>query len=323
MHTTPLLLATALVTACTVAQNQITQGDFQATPTSWAMSVFNDPLGTTGLVPARVLGHGPSLALAADFQTLSSVRSATWRGAPFALAAGSWPIGFAASWEKQVTTPIPYPTVNRVELRLYDSNNVLVSTVTLNSPNQSGLIERAAFTGTVNIGTADTFTPELFLRHSNLAGIPFTCAVDDVFVGSLDGWYFGGGCAGSGGFTPVPGVTEAPLVGSGNFALSVHDAFGPTLAFFLMDVSNTNAGGLPLPFALGGGCDLLVGTAVLLPVAVTGVGNGAGTASLSLPIPASAGLANVVLFAQWGVADPSAPNPFSLAMTAGHGFRIR
>ena len=37
----------------------------------------------------------------------------------------------------------------------------------------------------------------------------------------------------------------------------------------------------------------------------------------------SAGLANVVLFAQWGVADPSAPNPFSLAMTAGHGFRIR
>ncbi|MBK8097086.1 MAG: hypothetical protein IPK26_08265 [Planctomycetes bacterium] len=323
MHTTPLLFATTLATASLFAQNQVPQGDFQATPTTWTMAAFNDPLGTTGLVSARVQGHGPSLALAADFQTLNSVRSATWRGAPFALTAGVWPVGFAVSWEKQVTPPIPYPTVNRVELRLYDANNVVVSTVTLNSPNQTGLIERAAFAGTVNIASADTFTPELFLRHSNLAGIPFTCAVDDVFIGSPDGWYFAAGCAGSGAFTPVPGVTEAPLVGSSNFALSVHDTFGPTLAFFLMDVSNTSAGGLALPFALGGGCDLLVGTSVLLPAAVTGVGNGVGTASQLLPIPASPGLANVVLYAQWGVADPGAPNPFGLAMTAGFGFRIR
>lgn len=41
------------------------------------------------------------------------------------------------------------------------------------------------------------------------------------------------------------------------------------------------------------------------------------------PIPASPGLANVVLYAQWGVADPGAANPFGLAMTSGFGFRIR
>lgn len=105
MHTTSLLLATALAAAFTVAQNQIPQGDFQTTPSTWTMTAFNDPLGTTGIVAARVQGHGPSLAVAADFQTLNSVRSATWRGAPFPLAAGAWPVGFSVSWEKQVTTP--------------------------------------------------------------------------------------------------------------------------------------------------------------------------------------------------------------------------
>jgi hypothetical protein len=163
----------------------------------------------------------------------------------------------------------------------------------------------------------------LLMRHSNVAGIPYTAWIDDVFVGAPNSSYFGTGCAGSGGVVPVLGVLGPSSVGSTTYALTANDAFSPSIAFFLMDITNTSTGGLSLPYALGGGCAVRVGVSVLLAVGVTGSGAGTGIATQNLPVPANPGLAGVVLYAQWVVSDPAAPNALHFATTAGYRFRIQ
>jgi hypothetical protein len=90
-----------------------------------------------------------------------------------------------------------------------------------------------------------------------------------------------------------------------------------------LGTSNTSYNGLPLPFALGGGCNLLVSMALQTPHVLMGAGAGSGTASQLLPIPNIAGLQQMRLYSQWGIVDPAAANPFGIVMTAGLGFTIQ
>ena len=151
-HSLCTLGAIALIAASSSAQNLVTEGDFEQSGATWTLMAFNDPLGTTGFAPARVLDQGPSPAVFASFQTLNSVRSATWRSQPFTIPAQiPLPVGFAVMWEKQVMAPIPSPSVNRVELRILDANLVVVTTFTRSAPNQTGLIERAALASTLTV----------------------------------------------------------------------------------------------------------------------------------------------------------------------------
>lgn len=321
----PRLALAALSLAVAVpAQNLIPDGHFDQGATIWTMTSFNDPLGTTGFGLARVTGNGPSNAVFANFQTLSPVMSATYRGQPFAVSGTTpLPVGFHVMWEKQVTTPIPSVTVNRVELRIFDfTTNTSVYTGTQNAPNQSGLQERATFTATWTPPAAGVYVAELFLRHSNLAGIPFTTWVDDAFVGEPNTFHYGQGCAGSGGFTPLSDAVNQPVIGSTNFAIELQEAAPTTAALFVLGFSNTNYGGLPLPFALGGGCSLLTSVEFQTVSVTTGGGPGTGMASQPLPIPNLPGLQGMRLYSQWGVVDPAAPNPYGLVLTAGLGFVV-
>lgn len=317
-------IAVATFAAAVSAQNLVPDGHFDAGATAWTMTQFNDPLGTTGFGLARVTGNGPSNALFANFQTLTPVMSATYRGQPFAMPPVALPVSFNVMWEKQVTTPIPSVTVNRVELRIYDFvANTLVTTFTQNSPNQTGLFERATFNGTFTPTAATVYVAEVFLRHSNLANMPYTTWVDDVVIGAPISAVFGQGCVGSGGYTPVLDCVNVPQINSGNFAIELHDAAPLTVALFLMGFSNTSYNGLPLPFALGGGCNLLVSMTLQTPHVLMGSAPGSGTASQLLPIPNIAGLQQLHLFAQWGIVDPAAANPFGIVSTAGLGFTIQ
>lgn len=317
------LLATALPVAFVSAQNLLPNGHFDLGATGWTLTQFNDPLGSTGFAPARVRNQGPSDAVFADFYTLTPVMSATFRSGPFTLPAGAIPVSFAVMFEKQVTTPIPSPTVNRVELRIYDAGNVRIFLGTQNAPNQSGLFERAVFQNVVNVVTTGTYEAELFLRHSNLAGIPFKLWVDDVVLGTPSSNHYGSGCAGSGGFVPVLGTTNGAVVPSNNFAITLHDALANAVALFAMDLSDTQWAGGPLPFALGGGCSLYNGGGVLNVHFTQGTGAGDGTASQSLVIPNNPRLAGMRLFAQWGVLDGAVTNPFGVATTAGFTFLVQ
>lgn len=306
------------------AQNFVPNGHFDAGAAGWTMTQFNDPLGTTGFGSARVAGNGPSEALYADFYTLTPVMSATWRGPTITLPAATLPVSFNVMWEKQTTPPIPSVSVNRVELRIFDATNTRVFLGTRQAPNQTGLLERASFSGSFAVPAAGAYTVELFLRHSNLANMPFKCWVDDVVIGGPDNYVYGQGCAGSGGVVPVIGSLNAPAVNSSNFTVQLNDAWGgPTAALFLMDLSDTSAGGLPLPYPLGGGCDLRTGTTVLTVHVLQGGGNGAGSAGQVLGIPNLPGLAGLRLFTQFAVNDPAAQNTFGLTVTPGYSFVIR
>lgn len=318
-----LLLMTLAVTTTAAAQNQVPNGEFQLGSADWTLMSFNDPAGTTGFAAARVAGYGPSDAVFADFQTLSGVRSATYRSSPVTLPSGPLPVGFRALWEKQVTTPIPYPTVNRVDLRIIDAaTNTTFYTGTLQSPNQTGLTESGTFFDLVTVPATGSYEFELFIRHSNLAGIPFVCWVDDVYAGSLNVDYFGQGCPGAGGFVPAITTSNAPLINTNNFTLEIHDTYGPTAAVVVVDYSNTTWAGGALPFSLGNGCDLLVGTAGNAAHVITSTGAGSGTASQALPIPNNPALVGQVLYSQWGVVDAAAGG-LGLAMSAGIVFIIQ
>jgi hypothetical protein len=319
-----LLLAAALLAlpASLAAQNLVPEGDFEQGGATWTLMSFNDPAGTTGFGPARVLDQGPSSAIYASFQTLTSVRSATYRSQPLTIPTSSAPVGFAVLWDKQTTTPIPSPSVNRVEMRILDVNLALVTTFTLQSPNQNGLQERAVFRGTLN-ASPGVYTIELFLRHSNLAGIPFDCWVDDVYVGAPAVSFFGQGCAGSGGFMPRLHTNGTPRVGAANFELRYHDGWANGVALCAFGLSNTTLPGGSLPLPLGGGCDLLVEPMFAFGQPVAGTGPGDGTAAFPLPIPADVGLVGSTLYTQWLGIDPAAPNPFALAVTAGMRVQIQ
>jgi len=300
------------------AQNIVPNGEFHGGATGWTLIAFNDPAGATGFGSARTAGHGPSHAVFADFQTLGGVRSASWRTAPVALPAVTLPVGFRVLWEKQVTTPIPFPSVNRVELRIIDTvANAIVYTGTLQVPNQTGLTESASFSAVATLPAASNYAFEVFMRHSNLAQLPFTTWVDDVYCGSLNVDYFGQACAGTGGFVPAIGTSGEPVVNSNNFTIEVSDTVGPTAAVFMIDLSNTTWAGGSLPFAMGNGCDLLTGGSVALFHVITTSGAGNGMASQIVPLPNNPGLQGLVLYSQWGVFDASAGNIYGAAMSAG------
>lgn len=199
----------AAIAACIVvplsAQNAVTNGDFAAGMSGWTLVSFNDPIGTTGIRMADVNGDtDTSSALYADFQTLTPVMSATYSNTPFTIAAGTYPFTIDISWEKQVTTPIPSASVNRVEIRLYDNNSsppTMLTSQRQTVPNQTGLIERASYQGTFAIPSSGSYYIEVFMRHSNLAGIPFICNVDDIAFGEYGATVHGSGSARVGGTT--------------------------------------------------------------------------------------------------------------------------
>src|SRR5690349_6207902 len=110
MPTPRLFVAAAILAAGLPAQNLVFNGHFDQGGNGWTMTQFNDPLGTTGFAPARTTGNGPSMAVFGNFQTLTPVMSATYRGTAIALPAGPVPVSFDVMWDKQVTTPIPYNT---------------------------------------------------------------------------------------------------------------------------------------------------------------------------------------------------------------------
>lgn len=311
-----LLASTLLAAAVLPAQNLVPNGDFAAGQAGWTLSQWNETRGSTGVAPGFVDGSTSSNALYADFVTLQPVMSATWTSAPLPLPAGTLPVGLRAMWNKAGTTPIPYPSANRVDVLVRNAAGTVVFTTSLGVPGQTGYQERATLSATVEIAAAGLHTVELVLRHSNLAGMPFSTWVDDVVVGQAVALPFGQGCPGSGGIVPKVACVNVPRRGSTDCRIELQRARVPSTAVLALDLTCQQAGGMPLPLPLGGGCSLLVGTTALATRVPTGT-SGFGTAQVPLPIPMLPGLAGTQLFAQWGVFDVAAPNAYGLVTSGG------
>lgn len=315
MRSIHLCLATLLALSASLdAQNLMVYGNFQEGALNWKLTQFNDTKGTTGFGVNDVTTEATSEAVFANFQTLTPVMSATYVSSAFFLPAAQQSVSFNVMWDKgSVTTPIPSASVNRVELRIYDSNNQQIFNQRITVPNQTGTKERATFTSTVTPTTSGMYTAEFFLRHSNLANMAYTTWVDDLVIGTATDFVYHKGCKGTGGKSPLITSTGSPTVNSQNFAVALSSA--PTLAKALLAIglSNQKFGSVTLPYNLGGGC-LLSQDLLLFVFYNTGTSGGV---TQSLPIPNDSKLKGLKFYLQFACDDKGSVNPSGFTTTAG------
>lgn len=123
---------------------------------------------------------------------------------------------------------------------------------------------------------------------------------------------YGQGCPGTGGLVPALASSGTFGLGSPNFSVDLSNApaSAPVAVFGGTSRVRTLAG-IPLPYALGGGCSVLAS-----PDAIRFMfASGTGTASQLLPIPNNPALAGANLYFQWIVGDPGSGSPTGLTVS--------
>jgi hypothetical protein len=139
---------------------------------------------------------------------------------------------------------------------------------------------------------------------------------DKPDVGAFEGMgfaTFGSGCPGTNKKVPQMGYTGTVAVPSPTFAVTVKDGLASSSGFLVMGHSLTGWRSIPLPFDLGGGCQLVTGLTLLFPA---GISTG-GTATQPVPIPNLSLLVGNSLYVQWLIADPASASPFLLTTSDG------
>ena len=145
----------------------------------------------------------------------------------------------------------------------------------------------------------------------------------DIGAYELNGFApYGTGCAGSGSAVPQIGATGTVAVGSTNFAVTLTQALGGTAAALMLGADKTTFSGIPLPYALGGGCNLYLAPLVFLGVGTTGNGAGNGTATIPLVIPNSPGLYGSSTYVGWVVIDSGATNKYGITNSAAAAIQL-
>ncbi len=128
---------------------------------------------------------------------------------------------------------------------------------------------------------------------------------------------FGSGCPGAGNFVPQLASSGQSSLGNSNYSLAVAQALPGTFAGFAIGFSRTAFAGGALPFAYGGGCDLLVSPDAFLPVFPAGAGAGTGIASAPFLVPNWPTLRGVALFAQFAQLDAASPAVVPVVFSGG------
>ena len=112
----------------------------------------------------------------------------------------------------------------------------------------------------------------------------------------------GAGRIGSGGIYPTMKAIEPPLVGNPSFNVAVYSALGNVQATLV--INSTDPGiGTTIPTS---------GSFLRQTITLQGTGNGGGFGSIPIAIPNNPSLVGQTFFGRWYVADPAAPNGFSV-----------
>lgn len=294
----PLLVALVLLALVSAAgaQNLIMNGDFSAGTLNWTNVKFSDPLGKHGVQQAPVLSGVLSNALYGDFQTLSGVMECRYDSAAFQAEAQTYPFSFDCMWAKKSTTPIPYPSVNYIELIFrYQTTNVIFHTTRVPVASLAVLRERGAYKGSIKFPAKSKYVCQVFMRHSNLAGMPYIACVDNIVVGTNNGILIGSG-------TPSPGGTVTLQLSSSG------DAGLPYVLASSLGAGPTPLGARSLPITM----DELVKVSAggLLPGIFVNYSNTLdtkGQAQAQIKIPNNKALIGVRLYNAYIVLEPKSP----------------
>lgn len=128
---------------------------------------------------------------------------------------------------------------------------------------------------------------------------------------------YGAGCPGTGSLVPVISSSGTLAYGSPLF-IDLANAAPLRPALMWMGLSRTMSGPTPLPFSLGGGCQILASPDAVR-IAVT---DNAGAAQLGTFVPNNPALFGLVVYCQWGVLDTGAPNPYGIVTTGGGALQL-
>jgi len=123
--------------------------------------------------------------------------------------------------------------------------------------------------------------------------------------------HYGQGCPGTSALVPAIGNSGTAALGSTTFGFLLAQAAPNTLAVLMGGLSRTMSSVGPLPYAIGGGCAILVSPEAL----VSAVSTMQGTASLPFPIPNTVSLSGYDLFFQWAVVDAGSGSPYGITVS--------
>jgi len=129
---------------------------------------------------------------------------------------------------------------------------------------------------------------------------------------------YGAGCPGTGSLVPAMGSTGTVALGSTNFTLELAQAAPSTLAVLFGGFSRTLSVAGPLPYAIGGTCEVLASPDALASF----VTSPQGAASVPYNIPGSPSLSGVDVFFQWAIVDGQSASSFGLAVSEGGALQL-
>lgn len=143
-----------------------------------------------------------------------------------------------------------------------------------------------------------------------LPGFPYRLFVNDSQV-----FPYGQACAGEKGILPLLGAAKNATVGK-TFQLEAYNLPPSSVALFMIGLSDTKWGAIPLPFDLGligmKGCKLYASPDFFFAAATLGTGTANGSASLGLPLPNNPNFKGAKLYFQTLALDKKA-NAFGLS----------
>ena len=131
-------------------------------------------------------------------------------------------------------------------------------------------------------------------------------------VAPLEMVEFGAGCSSAGSPTPDLGATGSPQLGT-TTVVTASNIVPNGLGIFVVGWSSVSNAGVALPLNLGGTCDLLVSTDVLIPM----VNPAAGQAGFALSIPNNAVLQGEHVYTQFAQYDASSPATIPYVLSEG------
>lgn len=129
---------------------------------------------------------------------------------------------------------------------------------------------------------------------------------------------YGAGCPGTGALVPAMGSTGTAALGSASFTIELAQAAPNVLSILFGGFSRTQSAAGPLPFALGGTCEILAS-----PDAIASfVSSAQGAVSVPYPIPSSTALSGVDIFFQWAIADPGSASAFGVTVSEAGALQL-